>query len=81
MYYLIEPNNKITSQQGTLNVKGQAEIFADTASDIPQPRTNWTAGSIAYVIATGTFYMLNSSGAWINQDDFTELEFPSETED
>lgn len=80
-YYLIEPNDRITSQQGTLNIRGQAEIFADTVSDIPEPRTNWAVGSIAYVVATGTFYMLNSSGTWINQDDFTELEFSSEPED
>ena len=80
-YYLIEPNDRITSQQGAANIRGQAEIFADTVSDIPEPRTNWAVSSIAYVVVTGTFYMLNSSGTWINQDDFTELEFSSETEE
>ena len=51
----------------------QVEIWADSASDIPTAKTDWVAGSIAFAIDTGVFYVLNSSGVWVNQDDSSVL--------
>ena len=71
-YYVIESNDKVSGS--AININLTAEIFADTTADIPTPCENWAVGSIAYVIGTGVFYMLNSSGNWVNQDDFSVLE-------
>ena len=51
----------------------QVEIFADSATDIPVAKDFWLAGSIALAIDSGVFYVLNSSGDWVNQEDFTVL--------
>lgn len=48
------------------------DIMSDTESDIPEPQSEWAVGSIAYAIDTGTFYVLNSSGKWVNQDDYAK---------
>lgn len=65
--------------KGDCEIKKFVEIYADSAGDVPEPKENWSAGSIAYDISTGTFYMLNSSGVWVNQDNFSELEQDSGT--
>lgn len=49
------------------------EMMCDSESDIPEPEPEWAAGSIAYSIETGTFYLLNSSGKWINPETNSEL--------
>lgn len=49
------------------------EIMSDTESDIPEPQPEWAVGSIAYAIDTGNFCILNSSGEWVNQDDYAKL--------
>ena len=50
----------------------RAEIFCDTASDLPAVDApnegELDMGSIAYVIATGDMYVLNSSGDWKNSN-------------
>lgn len=51
----------------------QVAVWADSASDIPDAKSGWVAGSIAFSIDTGIFYVLNSEGNWVNQEDFTEL--------
>lgn len=49
----------------------RAEIFCDTAADLPAadaPNEGELAqGSIAWDISTGDFYGLKSTGEWINQ--------------
>lgn len=50
-------------------LKQFVDIWADSASDIPTAKTDWVAGSIAFAIDTGVFYVLNSSGVWVNQDE------------
>lgn len=54
-------------------LKQFVDIWADSASDIPTAKTDWVAGSIAFAIDTGVFYVLNSSGVWVNQDDSSVL--------
>lgn len=49
-------------------LKQFVDIWADSASDIPTAKTDWVAGSIAFAIDTGVFYVLNSSGVWVNQN-------------
>lgn len=49
-----------------------AEISVDTVDELPEANEAvngkyLVAGSIALVIATGNFYVLNSVGEWINQ--------------
>ena len=48
----------------------RAEIFCDTAADLPAydavSGTELYMGSIAYVIATGDIYVMNSSHEWKN---------------
>lgn len=50
----------------------RAEIFCDTAEDLPAVDApnegELDMGSIAYVIATGDMYVLNSSGDWENSN-------------
>ncbi len=50
----------------------RAEIFCDTASDLPAVDApnggELDMGSIAYDIATGDMYVLNSSGDWKNSN-------------
>lgn len=46
----------------------RAELFCDSASDLPavdaMDGTEFAMGSIAYCIEEGIFYVLNSSGTW-----------------
>lgn len=48
------------------------EINCDTAADLPQkrfePNKELMQGSLAWDIATGDFYGLNSSGTWVKQN-------------
>ena len=44
------------------------EIRCDTAADLPTAAANWLPGSLAWVIATGDFYGLSSSGTWVKQE-------------
>lgn len=50
----------------------RAEIFCDTAADLPAydavSGTELYMGSIAYVIATGDMYVMNSSHEWKNSN-------------
>lgn len=50
----------------------RAEIFCDTAADLPAydavSGTELYMGSIAYVIATGDMYVINSSHEWKNSN-------------
>ena len=78
-YSVIEEKDKVSGS--AINIDLRAEVFADTTADIPAPRENWAVGSIAYVIATGVFYMLNSSGNWVNQNDFSVLEIAEENQE
>ena len=50
----------------------RVEIMCDSDKDIPEPETEWATGSCAYSIETGTFYLLKSSGKWINNDTHVE---------
>lgn len=44
------------------------EYYLDTEDELSQiPVANCCPGSIAYVIATGATYMLNSQKAWVVQ--------------
>ena len=50
----------------------RAEMFCDTASDLPAVDAIQNCildmGSIAYDIAAGDVYVLNSNGEWINSN-------------
>ena len=50
----------------------RAEIFCDTAADLPAydavSGTEFYTGSIAYDIATGDMYVMNSSHEWKNSN-------------
>jgi len=54
-------------------LKQFVEVYADSSADIPEAGENWAGGSLAYDMSAGIFYMLNSSGDWVNQEDFTVL--------
>ena len=49
----------------------RAEIFCDSASDLPakdaMEGTEFAMGSIAYTIAEGDLYVLQSSGTWVKE--------------
>lgn len=61
---------KFKSPEKTISII-RAEIDCDTASDLPAvdaiSGTELYQGSTAWVIGTGEFYSLNSSGSWIKQ--------------
>lgn len=50
-------------------LKQFVDIWADSSTDIPTAKESWACGSIAFAIDTGVFYVLNSSGVWVNQDE------------
>ena len=57
-------------KQGGRQDYNYMEIFLDTAdeiNDILKKYPNICAGSVAYVIATGAVYILNSQQEWIAQ--------------
>lgn len=64
--FWLKPNSHYTTNDGKL----YAEFYADTAEDLATSfdGVDIAKGSIAYVIASGKFYVLNSSGEWINSD-------------
>ena len=66
MAYVITDQKHIRFSDDTS--KAVVEIRCDTASDLPTASANWLAGSIAWDIATGDFYGLNSSGTWVKQN-------------
>ena len=45
------------------------KIDCTAVSDLPQPKNNWSMGSIAHVISTGDFYELDNSRKWVLQTD------------
>ena len=58
----------ITKQGGKMDYNLK-EIFLDDASELGSVSTNITSpGSVAYIIATGDVYILNSEKKWIKQD-------------
>jgi hypothetical protein len=63
MAFWTKPNSVVCVGDGT---KSAAELFADTSTDLALTCENITlaAGSIAYVIAEGEFYVLNSADEW-----------------
>lgn len=64
--FWLKPNSHYTSNDGKL----YGEFYADTAEDLATSLdgVDIEKGSIAYVIASGKFYVLNSSGEWISSD-------------
>ena len=64
--FWLKPNSHYTTNDGKL----YGEFYADTAEDLATSLdgVDIEKGSIAYVIASGKFYVLNSSGEWINSD-------------
>lgn len=50
-------------------LKQFVDVWADSSTDIPTAKESWVCGSIAFAIDTGVFYVLNSSGVWVNQDE------------
>lgn len=54
--------------QGSRADYNYKEYFLDTASELSQIPVNiCSTGSIAYVIANGDVYMLNSQKEWVKQ--------------
>lgn len=64
--FWLKPNSHYTTNDGKL----YGEFYADTAEDLATTLdgVDIEKGSIAYVIASGKFYVLNSSGEWIISD-------------
>lgn len=64
--FWLKPNSHYTTNDGKL----YGEFYADTAEDLATSLdgVDIEKGSIAYVIASGKFYVLNSSGEWIISD-------------
>ena len=57
-------------KQGGRTDYNYMEVFIDTADELSSILTkfpNIVAGSVAYVIATGAVYILNSQKEWIAQ--------------
>lgn len=57
-------------KQGGRQDYNYMEVFIDTASELEQIIEKYPqicAGSVAYVIATGAVYILNSQKEWIAQ--------------
>lgn len=57
-------------KQGGRQDYNYMEVFIDTASELEQIIKKYPqicAGSVAYVIATGAVYILNSQKEWIAQ--------------
>lgn len=57
------------------------EIDCTAFSDLPQPKNNWSMGSIAHVISTGDFYELDNSGKWVLQTDDNSSEDKPDSSD
>ena len=67
MAFFLRPNSQVmTDTNGNMF----AELYADEATDLADnlEGVDLAAGSIALVIATHNFYVLNSSGTWVNQN-------------
>lgn len=64
--FWLKPNSHYTTNDGKL----YGDFFANTAEDLATSLdgVDIEKGSIAYVIASGKFYVLNSSGEWISSD-------------
>ena len=64
--FWLKPNSHYTTNDGKL----YGEFYADTAEDLATSLdgVDIEKGSIAYVIASGKFYVLNSSDEWIISD-------------
>lgn len=65
MAFWLKPNTQITiDSDGTM----MCELYADETTDLADnlEGVDLAAGSIALVIATGDFYVLNGSGEWVN---------------
>lgn len=64
--FWLKPNSHYTTNDGKL----YGEFYADTAEDLATSLdgVDIEKGSITYVTASGNFYVLNSSGEWINSD-------------
>lgn len=72
MYSIIKSDFiRFSGTNNTVSVV-RAEIFCDTAADLPAydavSGTELYMGSIAYVIATGDMYVINSSHEWKNSN-------------
>lgn len=65
MACIISDQKHIQFDDGTS--KTIVEVRCDTVSDLPAAGDNWLPGSVAWVIADGDIYGLNSSGSWVNQ--------------
>lgn len=67
MAFYLRPNSQVmTDTTG----KMFAELYADEATDLADnlEGVDLAAGSITLVIASGDFYVLNSSSVWVNQN-------------
>lgn len=65
MAFWLKPNTQRTmDSDGTM----MCELYADETTDLADnlEGVDLAAGSIALVIATGDFYVLNGSGEWVN---------------
>lgn len=65
MAFWLKPNTQRTmDSDGTM----MCELYADEMTDLADnlEGVDLAAGSIALVIATGDFYVFNSSGEWVN---------------
>lgn len=66
MAYVITDQRHICFADGTSRTV--VEVRCDTEADLPVASASWLPGSIAWVISTGAFYGLDSSGSWIKQE-------------
>ncbi|MCR5718087.1 MAG: hypothetical protein K6F80_03505 [Oscillospiraceae bacterium] len=70
MAYIVSDQKHIQFTDGTS--KKIVEVRCDAAADLPTADSSWLPGSVAWVIATGDIYGLNSSGTWVSQNSESE---------
>ncbi len=66
MAYVVSNQQHVAYADGTS--KTIVEVRCDTPEDLPTASANWLTGSVAWIVSTGDFYGLNSSGEWIQQE-------------
>lgn len=62
-------NYTIMEHVPTDNIEGvmhyRVTLCCDTVDDIPEVNATWDAGSLALIVATHGYKMLNTQGEWV----------------
>ena len=55
----------LDSPGSEVRLEQTVEVYADSASDIPEPQENWLAGSACIVMDSQEVKLLSTEGAWL----------------